>query len=515
MRFLILLILSFLAVAEASAETRIALVIGNGAYPSIGSLPNPTADAQLISRTLTELEFETTLLVDSNQSSMKQEIANFGRKLRNAGKDAVGLFYFAGHGVQAQGRNYLLPIEANPADQADLDLMGVEANWILRQMESAGNRTNILILDACRNNPFVSTSRSLSRGLAQIDAPTGSFISYATAPGKVALDGNSVNSPFTTALANALPKAGLAIEQVFKQVRVDVIRATGGAQTPWDSSSLVSDFYFKTPAAKPATISAETTPVELSLWQSVSATGDADRIALFLQVFPNSKFAAQARQLLSDALTQDIASSTSAGTRTNSVNGNTTANGTGSNPIELTNTDREFKGDSVDTKSELTEHELISRAQSTGSISDFQEYINRYPDGVFVDLAEAAIAYRKQIAMASEANTSAPAEPVRKETVPTSLLFDSPLPEDTEVDLPRSIRQLSQAIPAVPPVEGLDPEYWAEQHCSNCHNWTQENLCRQGTFYTTSGDAAIDRISHPFRGLFKRALKRWANEGCQ
>jgi len=247
---------------QAKTNDRFALLIGNGAYNDIGALHNPTADARLIADTLSDLGFESTLILDADQASMKHQIANFGRKLRAAEKSAIGFFYYAGHGVQAQGKNYLLPVEASPNDPADLDLMGVEANWVLRQMESAGNRTNIIVLDACRNNPFVASNRSLGRGLAQIDAPTGSFISYATAPGKVALDGEGRNSPFSAALAKALPRADLAIEQVFKQVRIDVIKSTNGAQTPWDSSSLVEDLVMNSTSEtlQPLISSGESTP---------------------------------------------------------------------------------------------------------------------------------------------------------------------------------------------------------------------------------------------------------------
>ncbi len=278
--------------AEAAAERRIALVIGNSSYAHVGALANPTADGRLIADTLTRIGFKTTMLLNAGQLDMKRAIAAFGRSLRMAGTDAVGVFYFAGHGIQAGGRNYLIPVEANPQDEADLDLVGVEANWVLRQMESARNVTNIVILDACRNNPLGSASRSASRGLARLEAPTGSYIAYATAPGEVAVDGDGANSPFSAALAETMLAPGLAIEQVFKQVRVKVLRATGGRQTPWDSSSLVHDFAFVDAPA------AETTSVELSLWRSVSASGDPGQIALFLQTFPRSRFAPEAKRLL-------------------------------------------------------------------------------------------------------------------------------------------------------------------------------------------------------------------------
>lgn len=236
---------------QAVAGDRLALVIGNSAYGKFGNLANSANDARLMAGTLEQAGFEVSLLTDARQDQMKRAIADFGRALRAAGPEAAGLFYFAGHGVQSRGQNFLIPITADLRDEADLDLLAVEANWVLRQMESAGNATNIVILDACRNNPFARSFRSAERGLARMSAPTGSFIAYATAPGDVAYDGEGRNSPYTTALARNMLTPNLAIEQLFKRVRVDVLRETGELQTPWDSSSLIGDFYFVSDGARP------------------------------------------------------------------------------------------------------------------------------------------------------------------------------------------------------------------------------------------------------------------------
>ncbi|MEL6474936.1 MAG: caspase family protein [Pseudomonadota bacterium] len=237
------LLFSALIGSAAVAEERIALVIGNGAYGALGPLPNPPADARLMAESLRRTGFEVTLKTDIGQDAMKRAIADFGRRLRRAGSGATGLFYFAGHGVQSRGANFLIPVGSDIRDEADLSLAGVEANWVLDQMESAGT-TNIVILDACRNNPFARSFRSAARGLAQMDAPRGSFIAYATAPGDVAYDGDGANSPYTAALARNLLTPGIQIEQLFKRVRVEVLEATAQQQTPWDSSSLTRDFSF-------------------------------------------------------------------------------------------------------------------------------------------------------------------------------------------------------------------------------------------------------------------------------
>jgi len=530
------------ATYAAGEQPRFALIVGNGAYTGIGELPNPAADASLIAETLDGLGFETTLALDSSQSEMKRQIANFGRKLRSSSKDAIGFFYYAGHGVQAEGRNYLLPIEAAPTDKADLDLMGVEANWILRQMESAGNRTNIIVLDACRNNPFVTASRSLSRGLAQIDAPTGSFISYATAPGKVALDGDSVNSPFTTALAKALPTPGMPIEQIFKQVRVDVIQATNGRQIPWDSSSLVEDFVMQPEVeiqlalADTATEQQGPTAQELSLWDSVSDSRNADKISLFLQAYPDSSLAEQARALLIETLmaaanapkTDDqVLSSSRATTAPSSAVSEdglaaTAATEAASEKIVVAELPKALPPPDR----QLQELDLINKAQSSGTVEDYQAYLDAFPDGIFVDLARVEIdTANASAASAATQPTASPEIISEPEVVVTPAVsvtgtdvinMDTPLAESSAaLGTPKSIGELAQGTPLFPPFEGLEKSYWENQQCSNCHDWTKPNLCEQGTFYTGAAPEAVDRIEHPYGGFFKSALRLWAAADCQ
>ncbi len=244
----------------ALAEPRIALVMGNSAYGQVSTLDNPDSDARLIADTLTGLGFDVHLEIDATQIQMKRAIAQFGRDLRNSGADTTGLFYYAGHGVQSFGNNYLLPVDVALLDAADLDLVAVEAQSVLRQMASARNRTNIVILDACRNNPFETVPELNENGLAEMKAPTGSFLSYATAPGEVAFDGEGQNSAFTAALAKQMQVSGQLLEQAFKNVRRDVLTQTGNQQTPWDTSSLVSDFKFQPSQERRQTVQATFVP---------------------------------------------------------------------------------------------------------------------------------------------------------------------------------------------------------------------------------------------------------------
>ncbi len=244
MRRLTLLMLAIvLPVLAQGAETRVALVIGNSAYPS-GPLPNPANDARLMKEALRQLGFDVIERRDADQVGMKRAIQEFGSRLEQAGAEAVGLFYYAGHGVQLNGRNYLIPTTASIEREADVEIEAVSADWVIEQMRYARNRLNIMILDACRNNPFTRGMRSADRGLASMDAPAGILIAYSTAPGSVAQDGSGRNSPYTTALTQAMLERHEPVEQVFKHVRVGVIGVTAGKQVPWEASSLTGDFCF-------------------------------------------------------------------------------------------------------------------------------------------------------------------------------------------------------------------------------------------------------------------------------
>ena len=228
------------------ADKRIALVVGNSNYQSVASLNNPRNDAVLIAETLRKTGF--TLVgnraqLDLDKPAFDKAIQTFGNELTGAD---VALFYYAGHGVQVRNVNYLVPVSANPVKEADVDFQMVDVSLILRQMEGSGTKLNLVILDACRNNPFGGRGlRGTESGLAQIRAPEGTLLSYATQPGNVALDGTGNNSPYSAALAQTMLKPGLDIFQTFNQVGLQVKRATGGSQQPWVSSSPIDgSFYF-------------------------------------------------------------------------------------------------------------------------------------------------------------------------------------------------------------------------------------------------------------------------------
>ena len=234
-----------LAATAAQAEKRLALVIGNAHYAD-APLLNPVNDAMDVARRLRECGFEVMLATDANQRRMKEAIRQFGQRLRHGG---VGLFYFAGHGLQIKGRNYLIPVGAVVTTESEVEYEAVDAGRVLAMMEAAANEMNLVILDACRNNPFARSFRSPDHGLAKMDAPKGSFLAYATAPGSTAADGQGRNGLYTEKLLKHMGRPGLKIEDVFKQVRIDVAGSTDSRQIPWESSSLMGDFFFQPPGA--------------------------------------------------------------------------------------------------------------------------------------------------------------------------------------------------------------------------------------------------------------------------
>ncbi len=221
-------------------ERRTALVIGNSAYKS-SPLRNPVNDARAMAAVLTETGFSVLLIEDAGRATMRRVIREWGDQLARGG---VGLFYYAGHGMQIRGKNYLIPVTADVQREDEVEDESVDVNTVLSKMESAKNALNLLILDACRNNPFQRSFRSGAQGLAQMDAPTGTLISFATAPGSVAADGTGENGLYTHHLLRAIRTPGLPVEQLFKQVRNGVMADTKERQVPWESSSLRGDFFF-------------------------------------------------------------------------------------------------------------------------------------------------------------------------------------------------------------------------------------------------------------------------------
>lgn len=229
---------------STDTRPRTALIIGNANY-SEKPLQNPINDARSMAKSLNDLGFEVTLYVDATERQLKNAIRQYGNTLKERG--GVGLFYYAGHGMQADGHNYLLPVDAKIQKENDVEFESVNLGRLLGELEYAENTLNILILDACRDNPFEAKFRSNGNGgLAPIySMPVGTFIAYATAPGAVAFDGSTEHGLFTQELLEAIQQPNTKLEDVFKYVRKHVREKSGGRQIPWDNSSLEGDFYFR------------------------------------------------------------------------------------------------------------------------------------------------------------------------------------------------------------------------------------------------------------------------------
>jgi formylglycine-generating enzyme required for sulfatase activity len=315
MRRLLFWPLTFLITAvfslPAFADKRVALVVGNASYAHVSPLQNSINDARLLADALRSVGFtviggEAQLNLDKR--AFEKVVQEFGAKLQGAD---VALFYYAGHGLQMRGVNYLVPIDANPSREADVGIQTIDANLILNQMEGTGTKLNIVILDACRNDPFSGRALVMGRGrdnetvkmrdvggggLAEMQAPEGTLISFATQPGNVASDGSDGDSPYAKALAETIRTPGLGIFDAFNQVGLKVKRATGGRQQPWMSNSPIDGaFYFV------ASQGGAPTPVNMSqsaddiAWDYVKDAADAESFRRFITKFPQSAHAGEAR----------------------------------------------------------------------------------------------------------------------------------------------------------------------------------------------------------------------------
>ena len=508
------------ALVPAAAEPRIALVIGNGAYESVSPLPNPASDARLMAQTLQSAGFSVTLVADGDLAQMRAAVSAFGAALRDAGNDAgndaTGLFYYAGHGVQSFKRNYLLPVDVQLENAADLGLVALEAEAVLLQMASARNKTNIFILDACRNNPFESIPDLGDNGLAEMKAPPGTYLAYATEPNKVALDGAGANSVFTAALTGEILTPGQPIEQVFKQVRVKVRAASGNFQTPWDASSLSSDFVFV--AGPPGMADS----AEDALWNSVKRSRDAVQIILFLRSYPDGHNVAEAKALLAEVMAGEVAGAPADAAPV-------IAEPVVEEPVveEPVAEEPVAKAPEVPAPGDSFAEAAFNLAQAAGTQAAYEAFQAAYPDSGFVEIARAEL----EALLAAQAKPAAQPEPaalpdapaidvtaaeaLEKELAAAPILFSQALLTGPPDFIGQSIEQLIKSTPKFPPIDGLPDEVWKGQHCSNCHAWTQAALCDQGKFYVAQPIERSVNKDHPLGGAFKLILRSWAETGCK
>ncbi len=306
MKALIFCLCLWMGATAAVAEGRTALVIGNADYLSAPTLANPVNDARAIAAALGRLGFEVFLGTDLDTEAMRRLIRDFSNAAETSD---LALFFYAGHGIQVAGRNYLIPTDAVLERESDLDFAAVDLQIVLRQLELAGGHS-IILLDACRDNPFETrlsramgaarSSAALGRGLAQVETLGGALIGFATDPGEVAFDGSGANSPFTAALLSHIETPGLEVNALMTRVRADVVAATGQQQRPWSTSSLLSEVYLA--AAEEAGAASATDPLlaDVDLWKSADQDGTRDALMNYLARFPDGLFADLARDRLAE-----------------------------------------------------------------------------------------------------------------------------------------------------------------------------------------------------------------------
>jgi len=339
---------------------RVALVIGNSSYTS-SPLKNPANDARAMAATLRRLGFEVDERINLGYFEMNKAVEGFGKKLRSGG---VGLFYYAGHGMQVNGANYLIPVDAQIEDENEVRFKAVDAGLVLAKMEQAKSDVNLVVLDACRDNPFSRSFRSASHGLASMDAPNGTFIAYATAPGKTAADGDGKNGLYTAELVKVLETPGIPVEQVFKRALKAVRERSGSKQTPWVASNLEGEFYFIPPSTmaylKPQLAGAGLVPAEpipsptredgeTALWREVLKGNSKYDLEAYLAQYPKGRYVAQANILI-DKLQDDVA-----------------------------------------TEAFRKEQDAWRTADTSGSENGYQNYLKGWPSGRYTGLAQARL----------------------------------------------------------------------------------------------------------------------------
>jgi uncharacterized caspase-like protein len=288
-------------VLPAVAGKRIALVIGNSDYAHVSDLKNPKFDADLMTKTLEAVGFEVMRADNLEQRAMKQALVDFGRKLKQGAE--ASMIYYAGHGIELNGVNFLVPVDADTRSSDEADIQNISVNSVLALTENSGVPLNIIVLDACRNNPFRSMRAVSTGGLAAVTAPRGTYVAYATSPGSVAADGDGDNSPFTLALAQSVKVPGLTLEGVLKRTRQEVQTATDGKQLPYDSSAITGDFFFipavaVAPPVEPPPPPAPVLQPDVAQAAYAAAGDDPALLKVVADSFPGTVWAALASEKL-------------------------------------------------------------------------------------------------------------------------------------------------------------------------------------------------------------------------
>ena len=459
--------LLLLSLTSAHAERRVALVIGNSGYANVAELKNPYNDAKGMSEKLTDLGFDVVTGLDLSLRDMRQTVREFIKKLDNAD---LALFFYAGHGIQVNGENYLVPVDAELSTHLDLDFEALPANLVLNAMEQS-TKVNLVFLDACRNNPFTENlarsmgtrSSAVGRGLAKIGSGVGSLVSFATQPGNVALDGDGENSPFTTALIKHLGTPGQDITRDLVMVRRDVLEATKGQQVPWDNSSLTGEVILKQlemvqpvepekPAINPQ--------IELAYWVSIKSGESIAYFETYLTRYPEGQFADIAKIRIDELKSRSEAEAA--------------------------------RNAKPDTSAEIAFWQSIQNATRPEM---YETYLEQYPDGIYAKLARLNISSLQQQAEAA-ATAAAAAKAAKAADASNST---STVQEITVAALPQQETVSTEPAPAIVPStssRSLSPEELATA--------MQTELNRLG--------CSVGRVDGDWGNRSRQALRTYSRE---
>jgi uncharacterized caspase-like protein len=371
---LMVIALQLSTVAQAADERRVALVIGNAAYQQ-GPLANPVNDARAMTAKLTAMGFD---VIERQNLTIKQISATLKefRSRLNPGTEAV--FFYAGHGLQVKGVNYLPAVDADINAEEDVPYQSINVSQILELMEESKTRLNLIFLDACRNNPFSRRFRSAADGLAKVNAPSGTLISFATRPGSVAADGAGLNGLYTEQLLLAMDQANLAIESVLKNTAAGVKRASRGQQEPWSEGMIEGEFFFYTgtkAATKQPTGAPNAKPDpkrETEVWNHVKDSNNIDLLNEYIKSYPKGRFVAQARILVIQIKKNAVL------------------------PAHLQSTPAApAAAQPVLAPVDKNEDALWAEVKSSNTADDYDAYLAEYPQGKFAALAKVRIKWFK------------------------------------------------------------------------------------------------------------------------
>ena len=460
-------LLIVIAAVPLQAQDRFALVIGNSAYATIDDLQSPARDATRLGQSLEANGFRVKLLTDAPLAETVQSITRFGQLLRRSDEGATALFYFAGYGVQSLGANYLLPVDIDLADAADLEFLAIGVDRLLRQMSSVPNRTKIVILDASYANPFGALPDMGEVGLSQLPRAKGMFLASSTQPGTLNLDTGAGSALFSTRLIETLSTPGKPFDRLVLDIAEELRATSGGRQVPWIFSDLAEPIFIR-PAVETATVGSEADQI----WADARISRDPVKIVVFLKDHPDSIHVPVARALLSEVLLAAVPgpgpAATSAGS--NYVTGQSGGSSAANSPLP----------------DPLAELDLFEQAIMTNNPDDYRRYLDAFPTGTYADLARLTLNNLTGLAPTPE-----------------------PEPDLTTLNIPDFIKLTAM----YPPIEGLPAEIWQDVPCSTCHNWTPEALCTQGQRYQAKTIVQGSK-DHPFGGILQSKLKDWTAQGC-